>query len=71
MSTRQDVHEYSRLVEEELKPLANKHGNKMWGGLMLDAYLSWERGEWNEFMERTKQRYEEMEKYGLQKMGRQ
>lgn len=62
MSGRQDVHEYSRLVEEELKPLASKHGNKMWGGLMLDAYLSWERGEWNEFMERTKQRYEEMEK---------
>lgn len=22
MSTRQDIHEYSRLVEEELKPLA-------------------------------------------------
>mgnify|MGYP006957333293 FL=1 len=65
MSTRQDVHEYSRLVEEELKTLASKHGNKMWGGLMLDAYLSWERGEWNEFMEQTKQRYEEMEKYGL------
>lgn len=37
----------------------------MWGGLMLDAYSSWERGEWNEFMERVKQRYEEMEKYGL------
>lgn len=32
---------------------------------MLDAYLSWERGKWNEFMERTKQRYEEMEKYGF------
>lgn len=31
MSGRQDIHEYSRLVEEELKPLANKHGNKMWG----------------------------------------
>nr|DAS59372.1 MAG TPA: hypothetical protein [Caudoviricetes sp.] len=62
MSGRQDVHEYSRLVEEELKPLASKHCNKMWGGLMLDAYLSWERGEWKDFMERTKQRYEEMEK---------
>lgn len=61
MCNRKDAHEYSRLVEEELKPLANKHGNKMWGGLMLDAYLSWERGEWKEFMERTKTRYEEME----------
>lgn len=30
MSSRQDVHEYSRLVEEELKPLASKYGNKMW-----------------------------------------
>lgn len=28
----------------------------------LHAYIN---GEWNEFMERTKQRYEEMEKYGL------
>lgn len=56
MCNRKDVHEYSRLVEEELNPLASKHGNKMWGGLMLDAYLSWEHGEWKEFMERTKQR---------------
>lgn len=34
---------------------------KCGGGLMLDAYLSWERGEWKEFMERTKTRYEEIE----------
>ena len=56
-----DVKEYSRLVDEELLPLAKKHGNKVWGGLMLDAYLSFGRGEWEDFMKRTKQRFEEME----------
>lgn len=54
---------FSKKFDEEVKPL---YGNgPIYTNLVMEALHAYIDGEWNKFMERTKQRYEEMEKYGL------